>query len=145
MPNVNDLFPSKYLKAADLEDGELMMTIDRVVVEEIGRGTDRSEKLVIGFLETEKLLILNKTNTMTISRLHGPDTDDWEGKQISLYATEVTFEGQLVEAIRVRSRMPKSPKAPKVPKVVKRDLGLSMSPPDTNSASDPKPDDDIPF
>jgi len=51
-------------------------------------------------------VVLNKTNAKIIASLHGNETDDWPGKKIILYATEVDFRGEIVDAIRVRKRIP---------------------------------------
>lgn len=105
MPKINEMYPSKWLKANDCEDGDLVLTIDRIVQEEIGPTRDR--KWVLYFIEIDKGLVLNKTNTNTIAKLCGDDTDDWEGKKIILFATETDYQGQTVDAIRVRSKTPR--------------------------------------
>lgn len=107
MPKVNEMYPSRYLKAADCEDAELVLTIKSIEEEKIG--TD--DKWVVYFRGEDKGLVLNKTNTNVIAKLYGDDTDDWIGKAITLYATEVQFQGDMVEAIRVRSKVPKTAKA----------------------------------
>src|SRR5206468_8573521 len=96
--NINDAFPSKYLKAADLpEDGSKQFTIALIDMEEIGRG--KEEKPVIYFKEEDKGMVCNKTNAKTISRvLNSEEFDDWIGKQISLYRCEVDFQGEMVDS-----------------------------------------------
>lgn len=111
MPKVSKMFPSRYLKPSDCEDKfgspvDLVLTIDRVAEERVGYGSESELKWVAYFQETEKLLVLNKTNLLTISKLHGDDSDDWEGQKIALYATEVQFQSDMVAAIRVRSKPP---------------------------------------
>lgn len=98
----DDIFPSKYLKAADLpEEGSQTFTIEKVTVEEIGK--DKERKPVVHFNETEKAMVCNKTNWNTIARVTGSDdSDDWRGKKISLGRAEVEAFGEMVEAIRVR-------------------------------------------
>lgn len=107
MPKLNDMFPSKWLKAADCDEADLILTISELRQESVGQGADAGMKWVCYFEETEKGLVLNKTNTNTIAKLYGDDTDDWEGKKIALYATEVEYQGQQSLGIRVRSRPPK--------------------------------------
>jgi len=96
-----DLFPSKFLKAAEL-DGNLTLTIKTVLQEDLGEQL----KPVAYFLETKKGLVINRTNANTISALYGQDTDAWTGNQITLFATEVDFKGQTTLAIRVRLSVP---------------------------------------
>ena len=101
--NINDAFPSKYLKATDLPDeGSVPVTIEKIALEEIGR--DKETKPVIYFEEFSKSLVCNKTNARTIARALGSeDFDDWVSRRISLYRTEVEFGGEIYEAIRVKA------------------------------------------
>lgn len=110
--NINSAFETKYLAAADLpEDENLDVTIKDVEMGEVGQGTDIKMLPIVYFKEVKKGLCLNKTNSKTIVSLHGAETDDWAGKRISLYATEVEFKGDTVMAIRVRLRAPKKGEA----------------------------------
>lgn len=108
MPRLNDMYPSRYLKAADFEDGDRVLTIKGVDSERIGQGADAETKWILYFEEEDKGLVLNKTNSGTIAKLYGDDTDDWEGKKVTLFATEVQFKQEMVEAIRIRSKPPKA-------------------------------------
>ena len=105
--NLNDAFPSKYLKAGDLpEEGSQTVTIEKIGLEEVGR--DKQTKPVIYFEELDRGLVCNKTNARTIARALGSeDFDDWIGRKIALYRADVDFQGEMVEAIRVR--LPKAP------------------------------------
>lgn len=106
--NINDQFPSKYLKASDIpEDENLIVTMVNVTVEKLGQEEDQDVRPVLYFEETEKGLVLNKTNSETITGLYGPETNDWRGRKIALYATEVAFKGKQTMAIRIRLKKPK--------------------------------------
>lgn len=109
MPKTSDMFPSKWLKASDFEDGDATLTIREVGQERIGQGKDAADKFVLYFVDEDRGLVLNKTNVGTIAKLHGDDTDDWIGKDVTLFATEVQFQSEMVEAIRVRSKPPRRP------------------------------------
>jgi hypothetical protein len=106
--NLDDAFPSKYLKASDLpEEGVMSLTIDKVEIQEIGM--EKQRKPVISFEESEKGFVCNKTNANTIARIIGSrNTDDWHGKTIKLFRTEVEFQGEMVESIRVSTKPAKS-------------------------------------
>ena len=108
MPNVNDMFPSKYLKASDVGDTDLELTIIAVDEETIGQGSDADIKSVVYFSETPKGLVLNKTNARAIASLYGDESDDWTDNKIRLYATEVDFKGEQMLALRVRLRAPQA-------------------------------------
>ena len=70
------------------------------------RNGQTEEKYLIHFEETEKTLILNQVNARTIANLYGPETEDWSGKQITLYSEEATFFGKTHNAIRIAPAIP---------------------------------------
>lgn len=108
--NINNAFPSKYLKSGDLpENGDLALTIKEVSLETVGQDADAEQKPIVYFDETDKGMVLNKTNALTIANLYGPETSGWTGKRIALFATEVDFAGKQTLAIRVRLRAPAAP------------------------------------
>ena len=117
--NINSAFPSNYLKASDLGEAQPVVTIDRVTVEPVGR--DKEMKPVVYFQGKTKGIVLNKTNSKKIAEIaESHETDDWAGVQIKLYATEVEFSGEQVEAIRIKA--PKQTAKAK-PKPVEREPG----------------------
>lgn len=104
--NINNSFPSKYIKSGDITDDDLVVTISRVAIESLGQGDKAEDKPIVYFSDNEKGLVLNKTNAHVISDLYGPETDAWVGKKIALYATEVEMGGVTTLGIRVRLRAP---------------------------------------
>jgi len=100
--NVNDAFPSKYLKASDLQGSQPVVTIDRVGFEAVGK--EREMKPVVYFAGKDKGVVLNKTNSKMIAKLVGSfETNDWTGFKIRLYSADVEFQGEMVESIRVKA------------------------------------------
>lgn len=104
--NINEAFPSEYLKASDLRDRSVTVKIESIELADVGQGRDKEQKILIRFVGKSKGLICNKTNANTISKLHGVETDGWVGKSIILEPREVEFAGELVWAIRVSLRKP---------------------------------------
>jgi hypothetical protein len=104
------MFPSKYIKAVDLNDTDWTLTMDRVELEKVGEPGEEEEKPALYFRKTKKPLLLNKTNALTIAALHGPDTDGWAGKKITLFATKVQAFGAIHDAVRIRDTIPPEPK-----------------------------------
>jgi len=96
--NINEAFPSNFLKAADLNGAQPTVTISHIKTEEIGE--DR--KMVLYFVGKEKGVVLNKTNATNIAAAYGPETDDWTGQKVTLFSSWVDFQGKSVEAIRIR-------------------------------------------
>ncbi len=113
MPNLKDMYPSRWLTAKDLGEEDKVVTIRRIEEETIAQ----EDKWVVYFdlRQTSKGLILNQTNAKMIAKLHGEDSDDWIGKSITLFPVEVDFKGDQVPAIRVRSKVPVPPKAKVAP------------------------------
>lgn len=138
--NINDAFPSNYLKASDLGDGTPLVTIDRVDLEPVGR--TKEMKPVVYFAGKQKGLILNKTNSKKIADIaESSDTDDWHGIQITLFATEVDFQGETVEAIRVKA--PKRTAATPARRAIPARAAAPV--PADEPEMEPITDDDIPF
>ena len=101
--NRNDLFPSKYFKAADLGGKSLVLAIKSCRVEKMQNtqgGT--SDKLVLDFVNQSKGLVCNRTNYDAISEVHGDDSDGWPGKRVELYPDKTRVAGKTVDTVRVR-------------------------------------------
>lgn len=107
--NVFDAYPSKYLKHSDLAEGDVKAVIRAVEVEEMGQGEDREVKPVLYFEGADKGLVLNKTNATTLAEMFSPETEDWLGKEVTLFVTQVDFAGRTVDAIRIKKPRPKPP------------------------------------
>lgn len=111
---IDSTFESKWLKAADVDEmaddetNTAVVAIDRIEVEEIGQ--DNQKKPVVYFKGIDVGLVLNKTNATTIKDLYGNETDDWIGKRIGLFTTEVDYQGKQMLGIRVRLKAPKAKK-----------------------------------
>jgi len=105
---VSQAFPSNYLKAADLQDRAVRVTMSGYKMEAIGE----DQKPVLYFKGKEKGLVLNKTNANNIAAEYGDDMDLWQGREIILFSAWVDFQGKSVEAIRVRKPQPKDGAAP---------------------------------
>lgn len=89
---------SEYLKAADLQGREIPVTISQVKFEKM----DGKDRAVLFFLGKSKGLMLNKTNINNIVALYGDETNDWNGREVTLFPTMVDYQGKSVEAIRVK-------------------------------------------
>lgn len=125
MAKLSEVFPSAYLKADEIPEEGMVLTISEVEIKELGQGSDKQVKPVLSFEEVEKGLVCNKTNCNTLVKLTGSDdTDDWAGHKVRLIAVEVQFKDEMVNSIRISSKPVKA--APK------------------KAASTPVDDDDLP-
>lgn len=134
MAKVNDFFPSNYIRVADLNGEERIVTIDRVTSVAFENDGKNQNKPVMHFREDVKPLVMNKTNFTTCAMLAGDDTDMWAGKKVCLYPGMVDFKGKVQEVVRIKRAV--------APKGVPADLPTA---PLHEMASDDMPSDEIPF
>jgi hypothetical protein len=105
---VSEMFPSKFLKAADIGDGERVFVISRIAYEEVGE--DREMKHVVYFNGEKRGLVLNKTNALRLEYIAGSDdSNDWPGLEVTLFTELVSFGGKSAPAIRVKNTRPPKP------------------------------------
>jgi hypothetical protein len=97
---LSSVFGGDSLKAADLQGHEPTVIIASVEMKKF----DNGNKLVITFEGKKKSLVCNKTNANRIAYAFGSNTDNWIGKEITLFTDLVDFQGNTVEAIRVRAK-----------------------------------------
>jgi hypothetical protein len=128
----DDLFPSKYLKCADLKAKPRIVEIDQAPVEMLKNPKgEEQRKVVLYFKGAKKALPLNLTNYDSVAAIAGTDeTNEWPGTKIELYPTTTMMGGKITDAIRVRP-----PHG-----------GLQITPPlPPKPAVDPEFDQEIPF
>jgi len=100
---IGSAFPSKYLKAGDIPEGKFIkLRVDRVETQNVGRDDEPEDKPVLFFAGKEKGMVLNRTNANVISDVYGEETDDWTGRSVEVYRTQVPFQGKMVDSLRVR-------------------------------------------
>ena len=115
MAHWKKFFDKEYVGSWDLEDGDRTVTISKVEAGELhNQSTNTKEKKpVLSFEGRSKKLVMNNTNCKTVARLYGNDTDDWVGKDITLFRSQCEVGGETDDCVRVR---PDAPKALKVAK-----------------------------
>lgn len=131
MAKIGGIFGGDYLKAEHIGDRPVAVTIESVKVKTFNDG----DKLIISFVGKEKALVCNRTNANIISDVLGSsDTDDWEGKKITLVVRKVDFQGKRVPAIRVSDEFPRSEQTRRTPPM--REPDPSPAPDDTATEAD---------
>lgn len=123
MPNINDVFPSKFLKAHELQGREPIVTVDRVEFEQVGQ--KREVVPILYFVGKEKGIKVNKTIANKLIEISGSAiTEEWHGVRVKLYATEATYGGDTYDVVRIKAatngkpamgRMTPAAPAPKPP------------------------------
>jgi hypothetical protein len=104
MGNINQYFPSQWLRSEDLNGPSVVTIIQVRDVKFPGqRGESDQIKPVLVFRELEKDMIVNKTNFQALARITGRDsTEEWIGSKIQLRVEQVSAFGDVVDAIRIR-------------------------------------------
>lgn len=101
--NINNVFPSKYIKNSDLQGRKIKLKISEVRIEEVGQG---DTKPIIFFEGKEKGLVMNKTKAGILSGAFGPETEGWRGKEVGIFPTRVMFGDQMVDSIGIEPVLP---------------------------------------
>lgn len=100
-----------YLGAYSINPGEELILTIKSCQSELVSGPDGKKEhcMVLHFMETGvKPMILNKTNAKLISSVHKtPYVEQWPGKRVQIYTTEVTAFGTTTDALRIRAFEPK--------------------------------------
>jgi hypothetical protein len=98
--NYEEAFPSRFLRGIDIDiDGELTLTVEKVSTEIIDK-----VKLLLSFERQAKQVVCNRTNAEAMKLMFGPETDEWVGKRVTLFAPRLPnhFEGHPTPQIRIR-------------------------------------------
>jgi hypothetical protein len=98
MDVLEEFFPSKHLKATDLNGKEVRVTIANVEREKLGEDL----RPVVYFKGKEKGVALNKGNTTTLVDAFGRNSNDWFGQDIILLSVWTDYQGKPVQGIRIR-------------------------------------------
>jgi hypothetical protein len=101
---MTDLFPSKYLRAADLQGKPRTVVINHVTHDEFKDDGVSVRKAVLHFNGTGTApTVVNKTNWKMLVAITGEDDDDnWAGTAIELRPEKVNSPGgRIVDSIRV--------------------------------------------
>jgi hypothetical protein len=111
--NINDVFPSRYLKAHELQGKTPTVIIDRVGVEQVRSRTKVDTKPALYFKGKAKGLLLNKTMAQSVAQIaRSPLTEQWVGVAVTLYATTDTFGTTTHDVIRIKAPASSAPPRP---------------------------------
>ena len=133
--NVNDLYPSKYVKSDDLGNQRLTLQVAAIKLEEVAE--NEPNKPVMYFNGKEKGMVLNKTNTLLCANCWGDETDTWKDRWLDLFVEPKMFNGKVVSGLTVAPKLANSNTAPEQPPVP------NAAPASTQAL--PADIDDIPF
>ena len=92
------------------DEKDLVVTIRTTDIQEVSSPNGKSDEcLVVYFEESDKPMILNRTNARTIEKLAGsPYVEEWPGTRIQLYvAKDVKAFNTTTDALRIRDFHPR--------------------------------------
>jgi hypothetical protein len=98
---------SSFLRVDDVRDKPWRGKIANVKTGQFGRP--------VATFESGEQLTLNVTNTKALIHTYGPDSRDWIGHTIELYAGTTQYQGDERESVLIRPRSAPKPPAPKPP------------------------------
>lgn len=100
---IADVYPSRYLKASDLDD-PTRARVTAITTELFGE--KKEPKFVFTLTGQTKPFVCNVTSARTMEELTGSDdADDWIGTEVMLKPTKVSMSGKMVDSILL-SRAP---------------------------------------
>lgn len=106
-------FLGAYITAAELVGKEPTLTIERVTLEKVeslkaadddGGGGKMRDRIVVYFKEARggRGWLLNRTNAECLKEMWGRETNDWIGRRLTLYTTQVRVGPKMEPGIRVK-------------------------------------------
>lgn len=107
-PIRNKMSKSNFLKGTDIgSNREVPVTVSKVELSENkGRDGSATPQFVLHFEGKEKKLGLNVGNTDTMIMTFGPETDEWVGKEITLFTVQTqNAQGQPTLGIRIKGKI----------------------------------------
>jgi len=95
-----------YIGSYTIEQGkDMVVEIENVSVQKVQTGDGNTEEKVVANLVGQKPMVLNKTNMESITEALGtPYIEEWVGQKITLYVARVSAFGEMVDALRVRTK-----------------------------------------
>ncbi len=105
MPEISELFPSKYLRGEDLQaKGPVTVEIAGIDTAEAYRpGEGKTKIYILRCIKASKGVVLSPPLARQIAGIVGStNTDNWPGKRITLYPEPMVVAGRQRVAVRAR-------------------------------------------
>jgi hypothetical protein len=81
----DQLYPGRFIKAAELLGKKVTLTITDVELEDLEGDDGKKTKALVRFKESPKMLVICKTNGICIKEMFGKQIADWIGKRITIF------------------------------------------------------------
>jgi hypothetical protein len=102
--DLNELYGSKYLGAADLGEKKVRTRIAKIrkeAMQQQGGGKERV-KFVLYFTTLDKSLVLNATNKNVLVDALGRDPASWVNAEVGLYTVDTAYQGKSMRGVRLK-------------------------------------------
>ena len=97
----SEVFPSKYLKGADVASGMLPVSIKMIAMETMKDSEGVEQLKPVAYFEGGiKPMVLNMTNWNFLRDHYGDESDLWTGKTAALITVKVTAFGKTTDSLR---------------------------------------------
>lgn len=98
-----DLYPGRFIHAADFKGARVTLRISEVNIEELEGDKGKQVKGILLFHKTDKQMALNRTNGECLKGMFGRKPQDWVGKRVTFFPAP--YDGNLpldiTECIRI--------------------------------------------
>ena len=105
---IDDLYPSKYLRGSDLQGHAVTVKIERVALERFYDQQSRSEleKLVVYLVGKKKALIAGKSLAYEIAgACKSRNTDAWPGQEFVIFTERKLVYGREMDVLRAKAKV----------------------------------------
>ena len=121
--NLNEEFPSKWLKGDDIEDPRVVTIKGVEIVEFDNNKTGKKDrKVALHFKGEDKGIICNVGMRSIVMGFYGPDTDDWIGKPVRIMSVPFTSDkGETSMVVRIHPKKPDGAKLAAKPEPADQD------------------------
>jgi hypothetical protein len=92
----------KYMEGVMVKDAPTAVTVRDVSAQRVEVQGKSKTAIVMHFKESDKGAILNKTNAKALAEVFGPETDEWKGQKVELYAEKGTAFGKTGYWLRIK-------------------------------------------
>lgn len=102
MPNIFSFFKGEFITAVELGEKKPTLTISHVkaVKLEDDKGKMKNRPVVF-FSETDRGLVLCRTNALCLAAMFGEETDSWPGKKVTIHSEMVQVGPERKPGVRL--------------------------------------------
>lgn len=97
----DELYPGRFLKAADLRGQHVTVRISDVALDELEGEKGTKVQGIIFLHNTDKQIVLNKTNGLCLKGMFGKTLSEWIGKRFTIKADVTKLGKDTVDCIRI--------------------------------------------